>query len=79
MNIRSTFIKPYSSPKEGEEIKSIVAFRKHWIATEYEFDAVVSRVYQYSLRINLWFAILDFQWEKLIKESNNPNAHESKK
>ena len=66
MNITSQLLRLYSAPTEGEEIRSIIAFRKHPIAIRYEFDMVTARIYNYKLRVNLWFIVLSFGWEKEV-------------
>jgi len=70
-----SFLRLYSEPKEGELIKSIIAYNKHpktVTRKQIEYDPCSTTTlthydfvnqYEKRLSINLWFVILYFYWE----------------
>jgi hypothetical protein len=66
------WLKPYQRLREGEMIASIVAFAKephiHKALVSKGTTEILVKQYRYSLRINLWFVIMQFRW--LGKELN---------
>lgn len=60
------WLRPYQGLREGEMIKSIVAFAKdphlqRAVVGKKTTEILVVQ-YRYTLRINLWFLIMQFQW-----------------
>ena len=76
------FLKPFSSPNEGEMITSIVAYKKTpWIiktrpikedptVTSSQTHEEVVVQYRCRLHINLWLVVMKFSWYSPAPQDN---------